>query len=316
MIGHDFDFGDKGIKPFPTLFRTLTLINIKAGLVNLPQARVAVALVKIISMEKFIIILAALFTGIMASGQVKEGKIIYERTQQLQIQLAGQDQAMQSMIPKERKDRFEWIFGNNQSVWKAVEELDSDGGNMSFSSGGAEIRMIMPGSNDILYTDYGRQLKVDQRELMTKTFVVADSIRRMNWKLGSETKSILGYTCRKATAQKTQQSFRINMNNGEMERKEITDTLNIIAWFTDGIGLSGGPDSYAGQLPGTILEIEVNNGRTHFLAIEFDPKADMKQLKEPKGKKITPEEFKAEREKMMQEMQKNNGGMMNIRSGG
>jgi hypothetical protein len=59
----------------------------------------------------------------------------------------------------------------------------------------------------------------------------------------------------------------------------------------------------------------VNNGRTHYLAKEFDPKGDMKQIKEPKGKKLTPEEFKAEREKMMQEMQKNNGGTINIRSG-
>jgi len=146
--------------------------------------------------------------------------------------------------------------------------------------------------------------------------VVADSIRRMNWKLGEESKTILGYTCRKAIAQKTQQSFRVTMDNGNMERKEVTDTLNIVAWFTDGIALSGGPESYAGQLPGTILEIEVNNGRTHFLAIEFDPKGDMKQIKEPKGKKITPEEFKVEREKMMQEMQKNNGGNFNIKSGG
>jgi GLPGLI family protein len=277
---------------------------------------VVVALVKINSMEKFIIFLAALFIGTMSSAQVKEGKIIYERTQQLQIQLSGQDQAMQSMIPKERKDRFEWIFGNSQSVWKAVEEVDSDGGNMTWSNGGAEIRMIMPGSNDIIYIDYDKQQKVEQRELMTKTFVVADSIRRMNWKLGEETRIILGYTCRKATAQKTQQSFRINMDNGNMERKEVTDTLNIVAWFTDGISLSGGPESYGGQLPGTILEMEMNNGRTHFLAKEFSPKGDMKQIKEPKGKKITPEEFKVEREKMMQEMQKNNGGSFNIKSGG
>ena len=285
-------------------------------MVNLRQAIAAVALVKINNMEKFIILLAAVFTSIMANAQVKEGKIIYERTQQLQIQLAGQDQAMQSMIPKERKDRFEWIFGNSQSVWKAVEEVDSDGGNMSFSSGGAEIRMIMPGSNDIIFTDFVKQQKVEQRELMTKTFVVADSIRRMNWKLGEESKTILGYTCKKAIAQKTQQSFRVTMDNGNMERKEVTDTLNIVAWFTDGIGQSGGPESYAGQLPGTILEIEVNNGRTHFMAIEFDPKGDLKQIKEPKGKKITPEEFKVEREKMMQEMQKNNGGNFNIKSGG
>lgn len=285
-------------------------------MVNLRGAKGAVVLFKINRMEKFIIILAALFTGIMATAQVKEGKIVYEKTTQLQIQLAGQDQAMQSMIPKERKDRFEWIFGNNQSIWKAVEELDSDGGNMSWSNGGAEVRIVMPGSNDIIFTDLDKQQKVEQRELMTKTFVVQDSIRRMPWKLGEETKTILGYTCRKATTQKTQQVFRMTMDNGNMERKEVTDTMNIVAWFTDGIPFSGGPDIYAGQLPGTILEIDVNNGRSRFIAQSFDPKGDVKQIKEPKGKKITPEEFKVEREKMMQEMQKNNGGSFNIRSGG
>jgi GLPGLI family protein len=75
---------------------------------------------------------------------------------------------------------------------------------------------------------------------------------------------------------------------------------------------------YQGQLPGTILEIDVNNGRNIFKAVEISPKVDVAKIKEPtKGKKATPEEFAKEREKLMQEMMQNGGGpgmRVNIRN--
>ena len=87
------------------------------------------------------------------------------------------------------------------------------------------------------------------------------------------------------------------------------DTLKIVAWFTNEIPGSFGPEMYQGQLPGIILEIDVNNGRSSFKAIEISPKVDVAKIKEPsKGKKATPEEFVKEREKMMQEMMQNGGG--------
>jgi GLPGLI family protein len=62
-------------------------------------------------------------------------------------------------------------------------------------------------------------------------------------------------------------------------------------------------------LPGTILEIDINNGRNTFKAIEISPKVDVAKIKEPsKGKKVTAEEFAKEREKLMQEMMQNGGG--------
>ena len=71
---------------------------------------------------------------------------------------------------------------------------------------------------------------------------------------------------------------------------------------------------YQGQLPGTVLEIDVNNGRTSFKAVEISPKVDAAKIKEPtKGKKATAEEFAAEREKLMKDMQQNGGGPGNIR---
>ena len=101
----------------------------------------------------------------------------------------------------------------------------------------------------------------------------------------------------------------MNMDNGVMERKEVTDTVNIVAWFTTEIPVPAGPAEYQGQLPGLILEMDVNDGRQVFRALEIAPTTDVTAIKAPEGKKrYTPAEFRAEREKMMEEMQRNNRG--------
>jgi GLPGLI family protein len=101
----------------------------------------------------------------------------------------------------------------------------------------------------------------------------------------------------------------MNMDNGKMERKEIADTSSVIAWFSTDIPVSTGPADYQGQLPGLILEMDINNGRIIYKAIELGTKVDVASIKEPKGtKKITPAEFDKERDKMFEEMEKNNGG--------
>ena len=253
----------------------------------------------------------AVLSGLVTNSfsQIKQGKITYERKSQLQIQV--NDPAFSNMLPKERKDKFELLFADNKTLWRATEEQPEE---MNFDNGGAQIRIMTPGSNDVLYSDLNSGKKVEQREVMTKSFTIEDSIKRYNWKIGSETKDILGYACRKATTTRTNQSQRVMMDNGEMKRETVTDTLNIVAWFTDAIAVPAGPENYQGQLPGTILEVDVNNGRTSITALEISPKVDSKEIKEPKGKKISQEEFAKERDKMFKEMQQNGGGNFNIRS--
>ena len=255
-----------------------------------------------------IMVLSIVLTPSLA--QMKQGKIVYERKSQMQIQV--NDPAFQNMMPKERIDKFELLFADNKTLWRATEEQPEE---MSYDNGGAQIRIITPGSNDVLYSDLNASRKVELREVMTKQFTIEDSIRRFNWKIGSETKEIIGYTCRKAITTRTNQSQRVTMDNGEMKREMVTDTLNIVAWFTDAIALPAGPENYQGQLPGTILEVDVNNGRNKFTAMEISPKVDVKEIKEPKGKKITQEEFAKERDKIFKEMQQNGGGNVNIRVG-
>jgi len=131
----------------------------------------------------------------------------------------------------------------------------------------------------------------------------------LKWKLSDETKTVLNHLCRKAIATRYSTRMMMNMDNGKMERKEVQDTSNIIAWFTTDVPVSAGPAEYQGQLPGLILEMDVNNGRQTFTALEISPKADVAKIKEPTGKKkYSPEEFNKERDKMMEEMQRNNQG--------
>ena len=267
---------------------------------------------------KRLLIASAMLIAISSSAQVKEGKILYERTMQMQIRISDENPAFQNMIPRERKDKFELLFTLGKSLWQPVED-DGQGDETTFGEGNG-MRMVirMPGTDDITFHNIAESKKVEQRELGGKSYIIADSIRKMSWKVAGETKVILGHNCMKATTQRMQESFRMTMDNGEAKRERVMDTLNIVAWFTNEIPGSFGPEMYQGQLPGTILEIDVNNGRNSFKAIEISPKLDVAKVKEPsKGKKSTAEEFAKEREKLMQDMMKNGGGpgmRVNIRN--
>ena len=91
--------------------------------------------------------------------------------------------------------------------------------------------MVVAGSNDVLFTNFETGKKVEKRELLDKTFIVDDSISKFKWKMTGETKTILNHNCMKATATSISKRTIMNMDNGKMERKEIQDTSNIVAWF-------------------------------------------------------------------------------------
>jgi GLPGLI family protein len=96
------------------------------------------------------------------------------------------------------------------------------------------------------------------------------------------------------------------MENGELKRQQVPDTLNIIAWFTTEIPVAVGPSDYQGQLPGAILELDVNKGQTVIRAVEFSPKVNVAKIKEPKdGKRVTAAEYTSERDKLMEQMRRN-----------
>ena len=251
----------------------------------------------------FLVCGITLFSNLLFAQQ-KEGKVIYERTIQMQIQI-DDNEAMSQMLPKTRTDKFELTFGNNQSLWKHVDEEME---NTEFGGDGMQISFVGPGQNDIVFYDFTKARRVDQREMFDKKFIVEDSIRKLNWKLAGETKTMLDHICQKAIAKRIGKRMQMTMDNGKMERKEIDDTTTIVAWFTTDIPIPAGPE-VQGQLPGLILALDMNDGRMVYKALEISPKADLASIREPiKGKKLTPAEFNDERDRMMDEMQKNHQG--------
>lgn len=255
-------------------------------------------------MKKIILAASGLIMLSSLYAQQKEGKVTYERTIQMQINI-NDDAHLSSMLPKTRTDKFELSFGNNQSLYKHIDEEQQ---NDEFGGNGMQIKMVGPGMDDIIFCNFDKSWKVEQRELFGKKFLVSDSIRKLSWKISDDTKMIAGYNCRKAVAQRTGKRTMMNINNGNMEKKEIMDTTTIVAWFTMDIPVSAGPE-VPGQLPGLILALDMNDGRSTYVATSVSAKVDVSSIKEPtKGKKVTPDEFVAERNNMMDEMQKNNQG--------
>jgi GLPGLI family protein len=257
-------------------------------------------------MKKIVMAGCLVFSVSFLQAQQNQGTVTYERVTNMiaRMNING----VESEMPRTRKDNFELIFGNNQSLWKAAEQDNDDGASFT-NENGAHIQMVAAGSNDVMYTNFEPGKKTEKREFLDKSFIIDDSITKLKWKMTGETKTILNHACMKAMATRITTQMRMTMDDGKMERKEIQDTSNIIAWFTNDIPVSAGPGEYQGQLPGLILEMDISNGRQTYLATGISEKADLALIKEPTGKKhYTPEEFRKERDKMMKEMEQNNQG--------
>jgi GLPGLI family protein len=261
-------------------------------------------------MKRILTMTGALLMIVLVHAQQKEGKVIYDRTVQMQVSFAGMNEEMQRMIPKSRTDKFELSFGNNQSLWRQAEQEDDGETSFGGEGGGMQIRMVAGGSNDVVYNNFETGKKVEKREMFDKTFIIDDSTRPLKWKMTGETKTILGHACMKATTTNISgPRMRMTMEDGKMERKEVIDTSNIVAWFASDIPVPAGPAEYQGTLPGLVLEMDINEGRQVFKATEILTKVDVASIKEPTGKKrYSAEEFRKERDKMLEEMQKNNTG--------
>ena len=258
-------------------------------------------------MKKILFSGGALMLFLVAAAQQKQGTVNYDRTAQMKMRIntgQGDEEKQQT-----RTDKFELSFANNKSLWKQAEKENDDQGGSDGGGGGMQIHMIVAGSDDVLFNDFSAGKSTQLHVVFDKNFIVDDSIHSLKWKMGEETKTILGHNCHKATTTTINTRTMMNINNGVMERKPVQDTAMITAWYADDIPIAAGPAEYQGQLPGLILALDINNGKSVYQATAITEKTDVAAIKEPAGKKhYTPAEFKTERDKMMDEMQKNNGG--------
>ncbi len=97
------------------------------------------------------------------------------------------------------------------------------------------------------YNDYTNGMSVTHRSVQGAEFLVSDSTRKIKWKIiPGVTRDVAGYTCREAHG-------------------IIQDSLYVVAFYTDKIWVSGGPESFQG-LPGMILEVVLPHEHVSWIA--------------------------------------------------
>lgn len=137
---------------------------------------------------------------------------------------------------------------------------DTEGGRSYFSNDPLVLQ------NNTIYSDLSAGSFIAQKKVYEETFLQKDSIRKINWKLTSEMRTIAGYECRRANA-------------------IILDSIYVVAFYTDKIPVSGGPESFSG-LPGMILGVALpHENITWFAKTVTDKPVPAAELKAPaKGK--------------------------------
>lgn len=255
---------------------------------------------------KKILFFASIFYSLFSTAQMKQGKVVYERIIKMQFR-GNMPPELAANMPKERKDRFELAFANNQSLWESIPDMEENNETSGEANGNFRV-MRFGGGDDLTYHNFETGKSVQQRELNAKNYLVEDSIQKLNWKLSEETKTILGHKVQLAKTERYAMRSVMTMENGEMKRQMIPDTSVINAWIAMDIPVPAGPE-FQGQLPGLILELNINNGQIVYNAVEISPKVNPSTIKEPKGgKRITAAEFNKERDKSFEEMQRNMPG--------
>jgi len=257
-------------------------------------------------MKKVFLPLIALVTAQLVNAQMKEGKVVYEGVTQFNFRMVGGGPEL-SNLPKSQTKQYELLFGNNQSLWQPLPDMKEEANQMNPGpSGGLQMNFVRIGGADaVVYHNFETGKRVAERELSAKNYIVEDNITKLDWKMTDESKTILGHKVFKATAERISVRTVMSMENGETSRKQVPDTSRIVAWFAADIPVSAGPD-YQGQLPGLIMELDINNGRTVYTAVELSPKVNVASIKQPKnGKKITGDEFAKEQQKVFEQMQQN-----------
>ena len=163
-----------------------------------------------------------------------------------------------STQPQFSKFRSKLFFSQNQSSFKPNQE---DNNNAKGGWWGTNTTQI----NEVA-TDFSTSTFTTLKKVFEENFLVKDSLRKINWKITSEVREISGYNCRRANA-------------------IIMDSIYVVAFYTDEIPVSGGPESFTG-LPGMILGVALPYEHITWFATKVSEiPVDPKDLIPPVSKK-------------------------------
>ena len=217
-------------------------------------------------MKKLILIIAIALPGIRAVSQttfIQKGRIEFERktnTHRLYFseEAGSWAEEFKKLVPQFKTDYFDLVFTENGTLYKPGKEPEEK------KTGFFES----PAAENVVYKDLRQQIAVSQKQIFESQFLVSDSIRILKWKLEPETRTIAGFECRKAVTR-------------------ICDSVVVVAFYTDEITPSSGPESFGG-LPGMILGLAIPRLYTTWFATKLETISDKDEkmiIPPAKGKK-------------------------------
>jgi GLPGLI family protein len=241
-------------------------------------------------MKTNIILIALTALTLSAGAQTQflaKGKIEFERKINVHRQFEAQEndtwyKEYLSKLPKFHTSYFDLYFSDDKTMYK--HNRDGDGPKNFWGIG--------PAKENIIVTDLARQSYTGAKRVYEENYLIQDSTRKLEWKLSDETRTIAGFECRKAVA-------------------KICDSVYVVAFYTDEILVSGGPESFNG-LPGMILGLAIPRLYTTWFATKvqlIEPK-DNDLAAPTKGKKVNAKALEATLQKSLKDWGKE--GQKNI----
>lgn len=127
--------------------------------------------------------------------------------------------------------------------------------------------------NNTTLNDLKSAISKTNKKVYDETYIVTDSVRKINWKITDEIRNIAGYNCRRANA-------------------IIMDSVYVVAFYTEEIAVSAGPESFTG-LPGMILGLALPHDHvTWFATSVTDAPVAADKFKIPtKGKPVNKQQL-------------------------
>jgi len=192
---------------------------------------------------------------------LSQGKIEFEKKLNQYAQLDGDNswsELEKKTLSQFKTTYFDMLFTRTKTLYKPGRE--GTGTAMGWFS-------ELPAQENIVYSDLEQEKSITQKKVFEQLFLVQDSIRKIRWKLTDETRTIAGFSCRRANA-------------------IIMDSIYVVAFYTDEILTTGGPESFSG-LPGMILGVALPHQHVTWFAtkVEAVSVADAQLTPPQKGKK-------------------------------
>ncbi|MDQ5928878.1 MAG: hypothetical protein QG594_656 [Bacteroidota bacterium] len=190
------------------------------------------------------ILIALIFTNTITAQQfVNKAVIEFEVNTNLKKLMSNDswDQMMKDNISDLKTSYYTYTFADNKSVYK-----------FDRWSPKTKIQKESKAEDEenVWFFDFNDQKMVMQKQMVGSNFVIADSIRKIDWKITNEHREIAGYNCRKAIG-------------------KIMNDVYVFAFYADDITISGGPCSISG-LPGMILGLTIPRLHSSYIATKVD----------------------------------------------